>query len=439
MTVDDGALVVGLAGAFGSGCTTLAEALAEDLGFTNLKLSDLIRREWHEREFATSGGEVEPPRGALQDLGDARRRFHGKNHYWVESAIASIDRRSGEHPKIVLDGIRNPGEVSWLRESFKNFVLVAVDAPRSERWERLRNTKNWADRTQAEFDEVSRRDVDSPVEWGQRVQACVDNADYIITNDHHLAVPAARAHLLDRASRLLRLMTSPSSDQDMRPTEAEVFMHLAHAAASRSACLKRQVGAVVVSGRHEVDALSIQSPAIGLGFNENPEGMRPCYLEFRECYRDIWRRERLEAMELRNCPSCGSPLAAPRYPPVCSNPACEAGRNLLNVVFPERAMSHCTAIHAEVRAILSADRAELPGSTLYSTTFPCFLCAQQIINAGIGRVVYVEPYPDTAAERLLLEASIEIERFEGVRSTAYNRFFGGWRERAEREFSTRRS
>ncbi|MBX5462308.1 MAG: hypothetical protein IRZ28_14605 [Steroidobacteraceae bacterium] len=60
------------------------------------------------------------------------------------------------------------------------------------------------------------------------------------------------------------------------------------------------------------------------------------------------------------------------------------------------------AVHAEMAAITDASRrgVSVRDSTLYSTTFPCHLCARHIVAAGIKRVVYVEPYPKSVAEEL---------------------------------------
>ena len=38
-------------------------------------------------------------------------------------------------------------------------------------------------------------------------------------------------------------------------------------------------------------------------------------------------------------------------------------------------------------------------ATLYSTTFPCHLCAKHIVAAGIDRVVFLEPYPKSYAKK----------------------------------------
>ena len=67
-------------------------------------------------------------------------------------------------------------------------------------------------------------------------------------------------------------------------------------------------------------------------------------------------------------------------------------------------------IHAEMSAISDAARLDggLLGGTLYTTTFPCHMCAKHIVAAGISRVVYLEPYPKSYARELHSD-SIEIE------------------------------
>jgi hypothetical protein len=53
-------------------------------------------------------------------------------------------------------------------------------------------------------------------------------------------------------------------------------------------------------------------------------------------------------------------------------------------------------------ALLSCARAGIStrAAALFCTTFPCHNCAKHIIDAGIERVVYVEPYPKSKALEL---------------------------------------
>ncbi len=76
----------------------------------------------------------------------------------------------------------------------------------------------------------------------------------------------------------------------------------------------------------------------------------------------------------------------------------------------------CYAIHAEQNAILQAARLglSLKGATLYCTHQPCVICSKMIVNAGIEKVWYKNPYPDEFAVRILNEAKVElIEYIEG--------------------------
>lgn len=78
------------------------------------------------------------------------------------------------------------------------------------------------------------------------------------------------------------------------------------------------------------------------------------------------------------------------------------------------------------------------GSTLYTTTFPCFQCAEKISHAGIKWVVFTEPYPDIRAAARLELANIETERFEGIRSSRFDDVFGRIRQINEARAGARR-
>jgi len=66
-------------------------------------------------------------------------------------------------------------------------------------------------------------------------------------------------------------------------------------------------------------------------------------------------------------------------------------------------------VHAETNAVAFAARAGIPtaGSTIYVTHSPCRECAKIILNAGIERVVYEQPYRDSSGLELLSEAGVE--------------------------------
>ena len=75
-----------------------------------------------------------------------------------------------------------------------------------------------------------------------------------------------------------------------------------------------------------------------------------------------------------------------------------------NVTFPY-------VLHAEANAIskLARSNNNSDGATLYITASPCLECAKLIIQAGIKRVVYGEPYRIEDGLNLLKQANIEVE------------------------------
>ena len=142
----------------------------------------------------------------------------------------------------------------------------------------------------------------------------------------------------------------------IRPSWDEYFMAIAQLAATRSTCLRRQVGAVITKDKK----------ILATGYNGAPAGLKHCL--------DI---------------------------------GCL--REKLNIPSGER-HELCRATHAEQNAIVQAAThgVSIKDSVLYSTTQPCILCTKLLINAGIKKIVIQEKYPDKLSEEMLKEANVEI-------------------------------
>ncbi|MBQ1352866.1 MAG: dCMP deaminase family protein [Firmicutes bacterium] len=141
----------------------------------------------------------------------------------------------------------------------------------------------------------------------------------------------------------------------------EYFMKMAELAATRSTCLRRQVGAVIVQDRH----------VIATGYNGAPKGVPHCS-EKGGCLREQMGIPSGERHEL------------------------------------------CRALHAEQNAIIQAATLaqSIEGATMYITNQPCIICAKMIINAGIERIVVRDGYPDQFAVDMLAEAGLKIVMLE---------------------------
>ena len=142
-----------------------------------------------------------------------------------------------------------------------------------------------------------------------------------------------------------------------RPDWDHYFMGFANLARTRSTCIRRGVGAVIVKDNR----------IMATGYNGTPQGITHC--------------------EETGCL-----------------------RQQLGVPSGQRA-ELCRGLHAEQNAIIQAATLgqNIGGSVLYCTTQPCSICSKMIINAGIKRVVIAEPYPDELGEAMLKEAGVTID------------------------------
>jgi len=133
----------------------------------------------------------------------------------------------------------------------------------------------------------------------------------------------------------------------MRPAWDNYFIEIAKVVSSRSTCLRRRYGAVIVKDR----------VIISTGYNGSPRGVENC-------------------VDTGICP-----------------------RKANNIPSGER-YELCEAVHAEQNAIINAPPERMKGATIYIAGFeeddsfaagrPCKLCDRMIRNAQIKEVLYLD-------------------------------------------------
>ena len=155
-------------------------------------------------------------------------------------------------------------------------------------------------------------------------------------------------------------MKRSKSKKIERPDWDEYFMKMAHLVSSRSTCLRRKVGAVLVKDRR----------ILATGYNGAPQGLPHC--EETGCLREKLKVPSGVRHEI------------------------------------------CRGLHAEQNVIIQAalHGVSIKGSTLYITCAPCSICAKMIVNAGIKKVIYEDDYPDKMAEEFLKKAGVKLERYK---------------------------
>jgi dCMP deaminase len=145
-----------------------------------------------------------------------------------------------------------------------------------------------------------------------------------------------------------------------RPDNDTYFMRMAELVASRSTCLRRNVGAVIVKEKR----------ILTTGYNGAPKGLKHC--------------EEVGCVRLENNIESGT-------------------RHEL-----------CRGVHAEQNAVIQAAYfgSSIKDSTIYTTNFPCVLCAKILINAGVREVVYKDDYVDPLSKSILEESGIVVRRLQ---------------------------
>lgn len=141
-----------------------------------------------------------------------------------------------------------------------------------------------------------------------------------------------------------------------RPGWHQYFMEMAYLASSRSTCLRREVGAVIVKNNQ----------IISTGYNGAPKHIRHCAIT--GCLREQLKVPSGERHEL------------------------------------------CRGVHAEQNAVIQAaiNGTSIRGASLYCTNQPCVICSKILINAEIETIYITEPYEDKLAQELLTEAEVGI-------------------------------
>lgn len=140
----------------------------------------------------------------------------------------------------------------------------------------------------------------------------------------------------------------------------EYFLEIAKTASKRASCFRgKKVGAVLVKDKQ----------ILATGYNGAPKGVKNC-LEYGTCLREQNKLASGERLEI------------------------------------------CRATHAEQNAVAQAayQGVNTKESILYTTVFPCVLCAKLLINAGIKEIIYLEEEKDELSRTVLEEAGVKIKK-----------------------------
>jgi len=330
-----------------------------------------------------------------------------------------------KYNRFVIEAFRNPFEVEFFRQRYYEFYLFSLFAPFNIRQKRCSNINELQQRDKIDQGFEFLEDADNLRDKFnfiknfkdeilsismQNTQKCVQLSDININNESE-----SKEELYKKLLFYYTLILQPGY---VPPTADETLMNMAYMLSLQSTCICRQVGAIIT----EEDGY-----IVGAGWNDVSKGQIGCGLRWRnDC-------EQLDNKVLPLHPeskrSFRSYLKKKNYEQesFCFK---DEYSNYKNSESKTKALQYCRALHAEENAILQTAKVGGIGlkkaSTIYSTTFPCELCAKKIYQVGIDRVVYVEPYPKSISEEVFFKDGVrqpKIEQFEGVKPHSYYRLY----------------
>lgn len=419
-------IVIGLVGPVGTDLHGLATSIEEKMAAfkyrcEKIRVSTLIQSMCDDELIAAiAAAKGSEKTRLLMDAGDDLRGRSDKGDALVPLIVAAIraarvdfNITHGRNPDIhaenacyIIDSLKHPDEIATLRGLYGNgFILISAFESEDARTAKLQrdmaksNTSTAVDSFKDDACRLIATDSKRPGGGiGQNVRDSFPLGDFFVRVAENYEV------------RLGRFLDIVFGSPYLTPFRSEYYMFEASAAALRSADLSRQIGAVIVSPDNEIistgcndvpkagggthwpdDLTSIDNRdySTGQDFNSVKKfdiiSELLTYLEVNGLYR---RNSESEPDEITR------QLVTGKF------------RRSFKELRVSNLIEFGRVVHAEMFALMRAAQRgiSVDQSTIYSTTFPCHMCARHIIASGITKVVYIEPYPKSMTSELFPES-----------------------------------
>ncbi|MBV6642840.1 MAG: hypothetical protein KI791_19140 [Cyclobacteriaceae bacterium] len=334
----------------------------------------------------------------------------------IIKVIREVAKQKNKPAFIVIDALRNPFEVFYLKERYSSFYLMAINTENSTRLKRLNSLNfNLTEINQLDDKEYPKKLSGNNLYISQNIQRCTELADIHVNNSD------SKDNNYNNLKRQLlwyyALMLKPGI---INPTPDERIMQLAFTAKLNSGCISRQVGAAITDGNYSVKAI---------GWNNTPENQVPCllrnsndliygndqdaYTEYERTdsdFRDYFKKS-YQSKELERFSACGNNIS------FCF-------KEVQNNFEGDKNQVHTRSLHAEENAFLQLTKyggQGITGGMLFTSASPCELCSKKAYQLGIQKIIYIDPYPGIAQRQILKGGSQnpELILFNGVIGKAY--------------------
>lgn len=346
----------------------------------------------------------------------------------LAKAAFSCDRKNGSttSTRIVIDAVRNPLELVYLRDQFAAFYAIAITTEDNHRIERLEELGLTKKQIRA-IDEKEYSDDNKPLEnyenfVSQNLQDCIQKSDIFFANPGPPSDMVQNIrHLNAQILRYVALMLRPGL---ITPTRDERCMQLAFVAKANSGCISRQVGAAVSDENYSIKSV---------GWNDVPKGQVTCLLRDvddlltggdKGAFSTFEKTDKKLLGQIKQTYENRGQLKETGLPcPFCF-------KREYNKSIKERNQVHTRSLHAEENAFLQLAKHGSSGINkgfLFTTASPCELCSKKAFQLGINEIIYVDPYPGISSSHILSSGDQnlrpKLRLFSGAIGQAYHRLY----------------
>lgn len=325
--------------------------------------------------------------------------------------IKNYNKINSKFTRICIDSLRNPFEIHYFKNKFKNFYVISINVEEEDRKSRLKLPPEESDNMdRAEY--PSQFQSDAELFYHQNIQLCIENADIHLHNekDQNEAV-------VTQLVKYIALILHPGL---ITPTREERCMQIAYNAKLNSGCLSRQVGAVITDDDYSVKAI---------GWNDVPHNQISCNLRDTSNYCTGKSSKLFSEFELKNELFKKAIKCINSSFEKCKKNAYGLNchycfKDIYNSLENNKNQVHTRSLHAEENAFLQITKYggnAIKGGKLFVTASPCELCSKKSYQLGIEHIYYIDPYPGIAKSNILNSGfkTPQVHLFNGAVGAAY--------------------
>ena len=372
--------------------------------------------------------------GGCATCGDSNGMVTVYNIVTVINKLIKGHKRENNICKVVIDSLRNPLEIMYLKERYSAFYMMAVNRNEidldAKLYGKLNNKKLFKEIK--EIDKIEYKGGSDTEFYKQNVSECIQKADIHISylsenqakdfNKGNITNGNNTSPKFSVYSQILKFVSLIEQPGIITPSPEERSMQIAYTAKYNSGCISRQVGAVITDENYSIKAV---------GWNNTPEGQTPCLLrnandliegkdqtafsdyektnkEFNQLFTKKYKKINNKNLKGRNVSFCFK----------CIQNSIKEGKNQV----------HTRSLHAEESAFLQITKyggQGIKGGKLFTTASPCELCSKKAYQLGISVIYYIDPYPGIATDHILYSGNKpkELRLFHGAIGSAYHKLY----------------